>query len=292
MTIELLGASGQKFSPSTDILKPNIDLAVFGYKSVAPQTSYTLLREMRLMDQLGINFLYDAVEGDALISRSRSKALSRFLEVPDLDVCVMVDHDMVWTPGAIAALAMKAHEKKACVAGLYSCRGRGNGFSSRLMDSDVKLKTMEDKLHDAEYLATGFLAIPRVVAEEVLKAGKEAAAEHLLIGEKDAQPDLGPRNSNMALHPCLYLDGSIFYGFFRCIEVPSTFKAQGSQHHAVGMVGGKLEPAYEYLSEDWSFSWRCRQAAPSRPLYIWTMPWLEHLGQYGFTVLDAGKRER
>lgn len=274
MTIELVGSSGKPITPSQALDKPNVLINIFGYKSVAPATSYALLREMRQMDQLGINFLFNAVEGDALISRSRSKALSLFLETKDLDVCVMIDHDIVWEPGAIAALALKAHERKSCVAGLYSCRGRGNGFASRLMGENVVLKTQEDKLHDAEYLATGFLAIPRVVAEEVLKAGKIAA-----LGLTNGSAEFDGRAAdecNMALNPCLYLDGSTFYGFFRCIEVPSTVKGR--------------ENMYEYLSEDWSFSYRCRQANPNRPLFIWTLPWLEHLGVHGFTVLDAGKK--
>ena len=229
----------------------SIFLCAFTYGNVTAHTAFSLANEMREMDKRGITFESRNLHNDALISRSRSKALTDFLLGSRLDVCVMVDHDLEWEAGMLSALASKAHELQSCVAGIYACRGVGCGVATRVL-TPTSFKGLEDKVIEAQYLATGFLAIPRVAAEEVLKIG------------------LGKDESNQAIHPCKYSDGSLMYDFFRPISVP--------------LVGSS---SYEYLSEDYAFGWRCRAANPSRKLYAWTKPWLRHHGDYGFTVDQA-----
>lgn len=287
MSIETI-ASGSGTNSNAEL--PTIFICVFSYGGIEANTMWTLVKEMRLMDQLGIKFLLHNVHGDALISRSRSKALSEFMTVPDLNVCVMVDHDMQWEPGALAALAVKAHERKACVAGLYACRGFGRGTSSRIKipnGQELKLKAGEDKLLDADYLATGFLAIPKLVAEEVLKAG--LSAQNDFVNKNHETHALNTAElGNQALHACAYNDGSLMYDFFR----PICVSASREVIDAAKRLDEKVEPLnlHEYLSEDWSFSWRCTKANPNRPLYVWTKPWLTHIGSHAYSLLDAYRK--
>lgn len=61
--------------------------------------------------------------GDALISRSRSIAVSRWLrEVPDSDVCVMTDDDFKFSPEAAESVVTLTREKEAIVAGVTPLR--------------------------------------------------------------------------------------------------------------------------------------------------------------------------
>lgn len=258
MAIELVGVP-----PPSALAPPSIFICLFSYGGIDPNTLRTMQDELNLLHKGGVRHTFFNIHGDALVSRSRSKALSEFLAT-DLDVCFMADHDIQWTPGALFLTAQKAAQRGAMVGGLYPCRGMNRGLSSRMRSTEVAFKAGEDKLLDAEYLATGFLAIPRVVAQETL--------EHGLRVDQLAQH---------RLHHCLYSDGTGFYDFFRPLCVRRT----------VQVVSAKVLPPYEYLSEDWAFSCRARAANPDRPIYAWTAPWLVHHGSYGYTLLDA-YRER
>ena len=244
-----------------------ICIALFSYGGIEGMTFDSLQNELLWAKDQKLSVLFSRVHGDALISRSRSKALSSFLEKTDANVFFMLDHDVEWTTGQIVATCAKAHERQAIVGGFYSCRGFGMGMSGRLKSEQVTVKIGADALHDAEYIGGGFTAIPRQVAEEVLKAGKRAARE--------GQTDFAATETDLALHECLYTDGSKFYDFFRPIVVPSTMQ----------------EGAFEYLSEDWSWSHRARQANPNRPQYLWSKPVLRHWGTYGY-MMNTSMKER
>ncbi|MFA6135532.1 MAG: hypothetical protein WC869_16080 [Phycisphaerae bacterium] len=228
---------------------------LFSYGGVEGRVMDSVIDEIMLAGSQGKVLGYARVHGDALISRSRSKALSDFLK-SDLDVCVMCDHDIEWEPGAVIGLAEQADLRKCLVSGMVSLRGLGAGIAGRMKNPRQPVHPGHDERYEADYLGAGFLAIPRVVAEEVLKAG-------LL-------PDAPP---NVKITECIGLDGHPFYDFFRPIAVPSdTFDGKS-----------------EMLSEDWSFGWRARHANRDRPHYLWAKPMLIHWGSFGYNVLQAGQ---
>ena len=250
----------------------SIFICAFGYGGIQSETLTSLLEETLVLNKCKVTWELNPVHGDALISRSRSKALSKFLATSH-DVCFMVDHDLQWTPGALMMIAQKAAERQAMVGGLYPCRGIGRGLSSRMKNNTVTFKAGDDLLLDAVYLATGFIAIPRVVAEEVLKHGQDAFNEF----HRDESSDV---TMHAMLSECIYGDGTSFHDFFRPICVQRTVAVvRDAKNEAVA--------PYEYLSEDWAFSWRARFANPNRPIYAWTAPWLIHHGGYGYTLFDA-----
>ena len=248
-------------------MKPVV--AVFTYGGIEGQTFDSYLNEMLEAQVKGVPFKHARVHGDALISRSRSKALSGFLNLPasEANVFFMLDHDLEWEVGSIMATCAKAYERQAIVGGIYSCRGFAMGHSGRFKNEGVRLRPGVDELHEAEFIGGGFVAIPRVVAEEVLKAGLKAG--------KEGRIDFAATDTNLALTECIYTDDSGFYDFFRPVVVPSTLKPSDKRH--------------EYLSEDWSFNWRAREANPNRPQYLWARPRLRHWGQHGYTMDTAAK---
>lgn len=274
MPVVLADAKGNPKVPS--VSTPKVLLCLFSYSGIMGRTVEALFAEMLLMNKHGIPFTLMNIADDALISRSRSKALSSMLQ-GGFDVCLMVDHDIEWSePGALVALAVKAHTVKSCVSGIYSARAVGRGAASRPKADGQSYGAMEDTLVDADFLSGGFLAIPRVVAEEVLKAGETARVDFL--GRDLTAHALDPAQlANQALYPCAYNVGPVVYDFFRPICVPRTFDKPGLP----------AEATHEYLSEDWAFSWRCKQANPNRPLYLWAMPWLLHWGNFPFTMKTA-----
>ena len=153
-------------------------IAVFSYGGIEGPTLDSYVNEMLFAQRKGIPLLQTRVHGDALISRSRSKALSGFLNLDPAtaNVFFMLDHDLEWDEGDILATCAKAHERQAIVGGIYSCRGFNMGHSGRFAKEEVTIKPGAAVLHEAEFIGGGFVAIPRIVAEEVLKNGQGATA--------------------------------------------------------------------------------------------------------------------
>lgn len=228
-------------------------LALFSYGGIDAQTLDGVMAEMFYAQAEKVSMLYSHIHGDALISRSRSKALSAFL-ASDLEVLAMVDHDLSWDKGDLTELCKRAHEKKCIVGGMYSNRAGGAGFSGRLLKEEA-IKFGTDAFVDAQYISAGFTAYPRVVLEEILKnGGPEQKDPHLVVTE------------------CAFLDGTKFFDFARCVVV---------QNHVLGVN--------EFLSEDWSISHKAHAANQARPQLYWTKPMLLHWGRAPYSMLQSQK---
>ncbi|MFH1690381.1 MAG: hypothetical protein ABIE42_09120 [Candidatus Eisenbacteria bacterium] len=231
-----------------------VHFCVFTYGGVNEETVDCILAEFGMAPGLGVQFLYDRVSGDALISRSRSVALSRFLLETEADVCFMLDRDIVCVAGEIVETCKIAHREKACVAGLYPKRTPGMGMTSRLTKDNPDFIVGEDRLWPAEYLATGFLAIPRCAPRAVVDTFcKTSVADSLRVQPFIYAPD--PAREA--------------WDFFRPVVAPST------------MVKGKGE----YLSEDWAWSRRASSAGIRQ--LVWSKPSLVHYGRQGFVPADG-----
>lgn len=226
---------------------------LYGYGGVEPAAHDAVFAELITPNNLA--WAHRVVFDDALIERSRSVNLSRALK-GGADVVCMVDHDLTWKPGDLAALAEKAYEENAIVGGLYACRGYKAGFSSRLAAQGVPWTPGGDKLHSAEYVATGFIAIPRRCAERIIA----------VCTRPDATPE-------MRIQECIGVDRPevTFWDFFRSVSMPCTMEG--------------YEDKYEFLSEDWSFAARARYS--DVPLFVWEKPTLKHWGKHAFTVEDG-----
>lgn len=143
-----------------------IQMALFSYKGVCGETVDSLIHEIAFASARGHEIQYGRVGEDALISRSRSRCASRFLDASNADVLLMLDHDIAWEPGDATRMCESAVERRAFVAGLYSCRGFGKGVASRLAASGP-VTIGETGMLPATYLAAGFLAISRAALARV-----------------------------------------------------------------------------------------------------------------------------
>lgn len=234
-------------------------MQLYSYGGIAPATHASIVTELLGCpegDEIGESMVCD----DALISRSRSRGASRFLKDSDADVLVMVDHDLAWAPGDLLALAKKAAETKAPVGGLYPCRAFGRGMSSRIKASGLTFTPGGEQVFEAEFLATGFLAIPRQVLAEMVKRLTRV------------NPLLGDLRIYECAENIAGKEESSYWSFFQPFAAKDHMAPKGLK---------------SYLSEDWA--WSARATACKFPLYIYEKPQLVHYGEYGFTVLDGAR---
>lgn len=230
--------------------KLSIRIAFFNYGGVQPETFDSLVRELWTAANVGVTINIHRVSNDALISRSRSVAATQFLEKDDADVLFMLDHDIEWPIGGMLIdTARKARDNRAVVGGLYCVRDFQAGFASRFADETSEFHLGQDGLHEAKALATGFMAIERSALRRVLSA------------------HLDSDNPDMKITKCFGF-GEPFYDFFRCYAAA---------------VDDPDEP--EYLSEDYAFTLRAKNADVKT--YLYEKPYLIHHGDYGFKPSDA-----
>lgn len=233
----------------------NVAIQLFGYGGIEPTAHDAIFGEFTHAANSDITWAHRVVYDDALIERARSVNMSRALH-SKADVIVQIDHDIQWVPGDVGALARKALAENAIVGGLYPCRSYQRGFSSRLQTQAVKWTTGGEKLHPAEYVATGFMAVSKRAVERII-----AVCMH---------PDASPE---MKVTECIGVERAeeSFWDLFRCMTTPCTLPGSEGKN--------------ENLSEDWSFCARARFAEV--PLFLYERPLLRHWGRYGFTFNDG-----
>jgi hypothetical protein len=251
-------------------------LGLFSYGGVEEMTVDALLREIFHAGQQGINLKYHRISGDALIDRSRSRALGNFYADKESSVMVMVDHDIHWRPGDLVHIAQKAEKENALVGGLYCKRAFHKGWASRVDTAQGKVFFGQDSLLPTECLATGFLAIPRTVVQGIIDefhidSPKFKEKWQKAVDDKDLAQIALLRDLSIAR----IVDGAYrepeydYCDFFRCFRWAS----------------GINTDTYQYLSEDWAFSMRATHAGFKS--YISTYPILIHYGTHGFQVQDG-----
>jgi SAM-dependent methyltransferase len=107
--------------------------------------------------------------GDALVSRARSVAASRWLQETDDDVFLMVDDDITFQPEVAEQVVRLARERDIACAG-YPVRS-GQHLALRGLEGpniDIGFGPAEQPL-EIQYAATGFLAVHRRVLEQLAK---------------------------------------------------------------------------------------------------------------------------
>lgn len=186
---------------------------------------------------------------DALIGRSRSIMCSEFLRT-DADVMVIIDDDIVWEPPDFWKIVEGARATRDVYGGAYVTRSTEPHISSRRYPG-TRLEfaqTPQRRPVEFQYLATGFMAIHRDVMDAMLATEfVDAYGTHRV-----EEVELG---ADRPFVP--------FFQPFVCRE-----------------DDGRLH----YLSEDWAFSNRARQAG--HRVWVDQSIILLHMGWYPFTVRD------
>lgn len=141
--------------------------SLFAYGGVEPITHSCIIAELLAASQIHPDVewrLVTHIEGS--IDMARSGKLEDFLR-SDCDVMVMIDHDMEWTPGDVAALGKKAVEHVAIVATIASRRSFHNGHNIHL-DANVGFTLGKDELIEVPSMGAGIMAVPRRLMERVI----------------------------------------------------------------------------------------------------------------------------
>jgi len=149
---------------------PRATLWVCAYQGFTGRTHRSVLNEL-----LGWpNLTYRDHEGQANIDVARSKVASWFLQAPEEEagsVLLMVDTDTAWEKGDLAFIAKRALEHNAVVGGIYPKRKFGAGAALRVLpETEGTYAIGTDALIPCEFVGTGFIAIPRVVLDELSKS--------------------------------------------------------------------------------------------------------------------------
>jgi hypothetical protein len=151
-----------------------ISMQLIPYGGVMGATVSCIVAEMVSAKSRGHDMRFIRTDGDSLLPRRRSIALSQFYERSTDDVMVTIDHDISWNPGDVVKVAEKALEMTAIVGGLYSKRAEGQGWASRLSLVGT-IRIPSDEVVKTEYVGSGFMAIPRSVIRKMLEDPAKAA---------------------------------------------------------------------------------------------------------------------
>lgn len=148
-------------------------LLICAYRSVEAETTECIHRTMA-----DHKFKLYVVKNDALITRSRNIAVTTWYEETRDDVFLMVDGDIVFDAGDADRITTQAYRNKCVIGGMYTGRGRGPDGEGRLtskLKPGVKVTFAPNAgLAEAEYVATGFLAVPRVLIDRMIRVVRQA----------------------------------------------------------------------------------------------------------------------
>jgi hypothetical protein len=146
------------------------------YLTVTRLTHWCIIRDLVPLSR-DWKIQYGDTGEDALISRARSMALTRFLDQTSHDVFVTFDADIRWQgerpgyPGGdLARIARIALEHDALVAGVYPKRVWGAGCAVRFLPGcPPVIETGVDVVYPAECVSSGFMAISRGALQRIAK---------------------------------------------------------------------------------------------------------------------------
>ena len=230
-----------------DNVVPDLLVAICSHRTIAAPTCHSL-DKLRLASQagnLGINYQVGLFVGDALISRCRSQACTKFLEETKSPYMIFVDDDIIFEPADIQKIYQHlASQKYDIIGGIYPVRGAGQlssyGWDGKLdVDGEVK---------EIEFLATGFMGISRRALMKVKEEFTYADGTKMFL--------------------CNPNDWSRCFPFFEAKAVTAEERARGG------------DPIY--ISEDWDFVQKARKVGIQ--CYADTSVQVGHLREEIFTV--------
>lgn len=105
--------------------------------------------------------------GDALVSRVRSIAVSKWYREDAGDVFLMVDDDIEFTPQDADKVVELARRTRGIGSALYPVRG-GTHFASRLFDTNIEIGPNLDPI-EIKWAGTGFFAVHRDVVKALIE---------------------------------------------------------------------------------------------------------------------------
>lgn len=114
------------------------------------------------------------MDGDALISRSRSRVATWFLEKTDDDILFFIDDDVKISPFDATKIMNEAFQMNLPVVGAaYVTKSKENpGFAIRALEESIDMVFgQEGKIYEVRSISTGCMAIRREVLQRFVNEG-------------------------------------------------------------------------------------------------------------------------
>ena len=111
-----------------------------------------------------INFVWVVQAGDALIGRGRSVAIHQFLKM-GAPYLLFVDSDIIFEPEDAEKIYWHLKSGYDLIGGTYAVRG---GTQLAHYGLDEGRITMDGKVHEVDYLSTGFMGISKKLMEKMI----------------------------------------------------------------------------------------------------------------------------
>ena len=129
---------------------------------------------------------YTIKRGDALITRSRSVAVSSwYRKQPDQDVFLMIDDDVVFLPEHAESVVRLAREKRSVACGAYPVKDGRHLACRRYPGQEIQFGPDTEPV-EIIYPATGFMAVHRDVITAMIEAKTPEGTLHFpLCGDGD-----------------------------------------------------------------------------------------------------------
>lgn len=248
---DFLNLNKQEKRPVFNVIEqsPKILLVVCTYADVKAETCKKLL-ELKSYKDVRLSIVIQ--DGDALITRARSKAASRFLLDTDYDILFFLDEDVVFeTIDLLKICHTMQKENLDICGGAYPKKCKPSHFAIKLLHEKIYHPFGKNEgVFEIEYLSTGFMGIQRRVLQEMTQMKRE-----------DGEP----------LIPFCHRDDLKYYPFFDTMnkKLPN---------------GGWVQ-----LSEDWAFVERARQCGFK--CWCDGSVKLDHIGKYRYTYNDIFSKE-
>lgn len=146
----------------------SVTVAVCAHREIQAQT-YENLRALEKCPDPRVSVRL--IDGDALISRSRSRAASHFLKVNTDEILMFIDDDIVISPFDASKLMWEAHKLKLPIVGAaYVTKTKVSpGFAVRPLNSGKMEFGPNGKLHEMRSISTGCMLIQREVLDKFVK---------------------------------------------------------------------------------------------------------------------------
>lgn len=245
-------------------------LAIVSHRNVAAPTVHSLegLRMASKEVRVNLNHTLGLFVGDALISRGRSQACTKFLQETNIPYMLFVDEDIIFTPEDVQKVYNHLVMGRDVIGGIYPVRG-ATQLSSYGWDG---LLEMDGGIHEIEYLATGFMGITRNILAKMVEE------LHLPILNPNDWAKCYPF---FACGPCLRLEG-----WKKQLEGIATFDDDGIRKVLKALllpIRRKGDPIY--ISEDWDFCEKVRNVGGK----VWadTSIQVGHLREQVYTCEDV-----
>ena len=193
--------------------KPTIFVATPCYGGLLTRNYVvSLMQTMVACQREGISLHFNFLGGESLITRARSQLTSDFLEIPTATHLLFIDADISFAPEQLMRLL---GIDKDVAAAMYPVKdifwdklaaraNEGEPLNQAGLLYTAQLCTgeaarTEDDFATAEYAATGFLLIKRVVIERMIAAHPELKFRYLDVPRQGQLP----RDTLYALFDCM-----------------------------------------------------------------------------------------